>query len=92
MGAMNEDNEEPRLAKQPPEEEVPTIPVSEKVSRTSVSLPDEMWEDMAETARALSDRAKREGRRPFTRDDLIAHAWRWWRKALGAELQKPRKD
>lgn len=93
MDAMSVQNKEPPLAeKTQPPEKVPTLPTSEKVSRTSVSLPDTVWEDMAETARSLSERAKKEGRRPFTRDDLIAHAWRWWRQALSAEIAKKPKE
>lgn len=53
------------------------IPPTEKVTRTSVQLPDSMWERLTSIAKTMSEEAKREGRKPYTRDDVIYHFCRW---------------
>lgn len=88
MNAMNGLSQEPHLI----DDDVPITPISEEVGRSSVTLPKAVWEDMAEAARKLSDRARKEGRKTFSRDELIAHACRWWLKAHRADNPKNRKD
>ncbi len=71
---------------------IPTTPISEKVKRTSFQLPEDLLEELAEAAKILSDRAKRDGRLPFDRDDVIAHACRWWLQAWRADNAKKPKE
>lgn len=87
MDEKSRDNKEPLQV-----DRIPIAPISEKVSRTSVSLPDELWDDLMDATKVLSDRAKRDGRKPFTRDDVIAHACRWWLEAWREQNAKNKKD
>lgn len=72
-------------------DKIPTTPASEKVTRTSVQLPDELWEELGQAAKVLSEVARKEGRRTFARDDVIAHACKWWLQAWKTENAKKPK-
>jgi hypothetical protein len=71
---------------------VPTIPITRKASRTSVKLPDELWERLKHAAQLLSDEAKRDGREPLTRDDVMEHACRWWLQEWDSERKKKKQQ
>lgn len=60
-------------------------PKSRKVMKTSIEMGVEVWARMEEAARTLSEEAKAEGRKGFSRQDLIEHCCLRWLEEWDAE-------
>lgn len=71
-------------------DKIPVVPRGRKVKRTSVSLPPDLWEELAAAAKHLSEKAKEEGTETFDRDAVIDHACRWWLQSYWEEVGRKR--
>lgn len=67
-------------------ERMSVIPAPEKFTRTSVSLPDALWEKLEKQRKRLNE--KRDPSDRLTRDDLIRLCLEWADRELTAESKK----